>query len=113
MRAMRKRRALPSIAAGLAVGLLASARPASAINCREWLRLDDAGKEAAIDDMIGEVVGGQRVRQYDVNRGALGRCLYAHVPDMALDFDDACSDSRNADMQAIRNRFKNYVWSCD
>ena len=113
---MPRRSILLSIAAGLAVGFLAvgsDARPVTSINCPEWLRLDAAGKEAAIDDMIGAVVGGQRVRQYGVNRGALGRCLYAYAPDMAIDFDDACSDSRNAGMQAIQTRFKNWVWSCE
>ena len=111
---MRRRRILLQVAAGIAVGfVVVGARPASAIGCREWMRLDAAGKEAAIDDMIGAVVGGQRVRQYGVNRGALGRCLYSQVPDMAIDFDDTCSDSRNANMQAIPTRFKNYVWSCE
>jgi len=110
---MRTGTTLLAIAGALAVGFAADAGSAAAISCREWLRLDDAGKEAAIDEMIGDVVGGQRVRQYGVNRGALGRCLYAAVPDMAIDFDDACSDSRTANMQAIQTRFKNYVWSCD
>ena len=107
------RRAHLSIAAALAVGLVANAGRAAEISCREWLRLDPTQKEAAIDEMIGQLIGGQRVRQYGVNRGALGRCLYEAVPDMAIDFDDACSDSRTAGMQAIPARFKNYVWSCD
>lgn len=110
---MRRLRALVSMAGAAALSVVAAANPAAAINCREWLRLDAAQKEAAIDEMIGDVVGGQRVRQYGINRGALGRCLYARVSEMALDFDDACSDSRHAGMQAIETRFKTYVWSCD
>jgi hypothetical protein len=113
MRAMPGRRALLTIAACLSVGFAARAEPVSAMSCRDWLRLDPAQKEAAIDEMISDLVGSQRVRQYGVNRGALGRCLYAAVPDMAIDFDDICSDSRTAGRQAIQNRFKNYVWSCD
>jgi hypothetical protein len=32
---------------------------------------------------------------------------------MSYDFDDVCSDSRSAGMQAIQSVFKNYVWSCN
>ena len=110
---MRHLRARVSMAGAAALYVVAAVNPAAAINCREWLPLDAAQKEAAIDEMIGDVLGGQRIRQYGVNRGALGRCLYARVPEMALDFDDACSDSRHAGMQAIETRFKTYVWSCD
>jgi hypothetical protein len=31
---------------------------------------------------------------------------------MALEFDDVCSDSRTADLQAIQRVFKTYIWSC-
>ena len=106
---MRTRRTLLSIAAALAIGFAADAGRAADIGCREWLRLDPAQKEATIDQMIGDLVGSQRVRQYGVNRGALGRCLYEAAPDMAIDFDDLCSDSRTAGTQAISARFKNYV----
>jgi hypothetical protein len=100
------------MAGGLALGLVAAATPASAINCREWSRLDIPQKEAAIDGMIADMLQGQRVRQYDVQRGALGRCLSEQAYRMELAFDDACSDSRTADMQAIQRIFKTYVWSC-
>ena len=109
---MRNLRALFRMAGGLALGVVAAVQPASAIDCREWLRLDVGQKEAAIDGMIADMLQSQRVRQYDVHRGAIARCLGEQAYQMELDFDDVCSDSRSADMQAIRRVFKNYVWSC-
>lgn len=100
--------------ATLALAFLASASPASAIDCHEWLRLGDDQKMAAIDGMIGELVGSSgKVRQYDVHRGAIGRCLGQNAVQMSYEFDDVCSDSRSADMQAIQRVFKSYVWSCN
>lgn len=110
---MRNLRALISLAAGLALGLVAAPSHASTIGCRDWLRLDDAQKMATIDGMIGDLVGSRgAVRQYEVHRGAIGRCLSENASPMSYDFDDVCSDSRSADMQAIQRVFKNYVWSC-
>lgn len=109
---MRGLRTLCSMAGGLALGLVAAANLASAIDCREWSRLDVPRKEAAIDAMIADMLQGQKVRQYDVHRGALGRCLSERAYQMELDFDDVCSDSRTADKQAIQRIFKTYVWSC-
>ena len=109
---MRALRALRSLTGGLALGLVAAVTPASAIDCREWSRLDVSQKEAAIDGMIADMLGGQLVRQYEVRRGDLGRCLSERAYQMQLDFDDVCSDSRSADMQAIQRIFKTYVWSC-
>ena len=69
---------------------------------------------ATIDGMIGELVGSSgKIRQYDVHRGAIGRCLSDNAVQMSYDIDDVCSDSRTADMQAIQRVFKNYVWSCN
>jgi hypothetical protein len=113
---MRNRSALVSWAGGLALALVAAASAASAatIGCREWLRQSDSQKLATIDGMIGDLVGSSgKVRQYEVSRGALGRCLSENADQMAYDFDDVCSDSRTADMQAIQRVFKNYVWSCN
>jgi hypothetical protein len=112
---MAHRRVLISWAGGLALGLAAaaSAAPPSNIGCRDWMRLDDAGKMATIDAMIADLVGSRgKVRQYEVHRGAIGRCLSENASPMSYDMDDVCSDSRSADMQAIRRVFKNYVWSC-
>jgi hypothetical protein len=111
---MRKSGALISLSGGLALGLVALAKPASAIGCREWLRLDDDQKMATIDGMIGDLLGSSgRVRQYDVHRGAIGRCLSDNAVQLSYDIDDVCSDSRSADMQAIQRVFKSYVWSCN
>ena len=110
---MRNRRAGISLAAGLALGLVAAASHAATIGCRDWMHLDDAQKMATIDGMIGDLLKSSgKVRQYDVHRGAIGRCLGENAEQMSYDFDDVCSDSRSADMQAIQRVFKNYVWSC-
>ena len=102
---MRNRRASFRMAGGLALGVVAAAQPASAIDCREWLRPRSTRRRmATIDGMIGDLVGASgKVRQYDVHRGAIGRCLSEQrLSDVADDFDDVCSDSRSADMQAIQ-----------
>ena len=108
---MRNQRAITM--AGLALVLVAGANAASAIGCRDWMRLDDAQKMATVDGMIGDLLGSQRGRQYDVHRGAIGRCLSANAEQMSYDFDDVCSNSRSAGMQAIQSVFKSYVWSCN
>jgi hypothetical protein len=110
---MSKSGVLISLAGALALGLVAAAKPAKEISCREWLRLDDDQKMATIDSMVGELLASSgKVRQYEVHRGAIGRCLSENAAQMSYEFDDVCSDSRSADMQAIRRVFKNYVWSC-
>ena len=111
---MRNRGPLIALAGALALCLVVEANAATTIGCREWMRLDDAQKMATIDGMIAELVGSSgKVRQYDVHRGAIGRCLSENAGPMSYDFDDVCSDSRSADMQAIDRVFKNYVWSCN
>ena len=111
---MRNRGSLIALAGGLALGLVAAANPVSAIGCPEWLRLDDAQKMATIDGMIADLVASSgKIRQYEVHRGAIGRCLSENAYQMSYDFDDVCSDSRSADMQAIQRVFKNHVWSCN
>lgn len=111
---MRKMPTLISLGGGLALGLVAVASPASAINCREWLSLDDAQKMATIDGMISDLLGSRGAgRQYDVHRGAIARCLSENANQMSYEFDDVCSDSRSANMQAIQRVFKSYAWSCN
>jgi hypothetical protein len=106
-------RTLISLAAAAALGLVAAPASASTIGCRDWLRLGDDQKMAAIDGMVADLLGSSgKVRQYDVHRGALGRCLSENAVQMSYEFDDVCSDSRTADMQAIQRVFKSYVWSC-
>jgi hypothetical protein len=108
---MRSAAALVPTALGLALGLVL-AGPASATNCRSWLRLNAAQKEATVLGMIDDALGSNRARQYSVNREAIARCLLANGSQMMIAFDDVCSDSRTADMQAINRIFKGYVWSC-
>jgi hypothetical protein len=103
---------LGSIAAVLCVGLFALAPTASAYSCQQWSRLSPAGKSAEVEAMIEDALNSQRGRSYQVNRNAIGRCLYARARDIQYAFDDVCYDERTAGMQAISNTFKNYVWSC-
>ena len=88
------------------------AAPAEATNCRDWERAYPDQKAGIIDDMIHRAISGQRGREYQVNRGRIERCLQGYARDMGYDFDDACSDSRTAGMQALNNIFKDYIWSC-
>jgi hypothetical protein len=99
------------MALGLALGVVLAV-PASATNCRAWLRLNPAQREAAVLGMIDDALGSNRARQYSVNREAIARCLLSNGYQMMTGFDDVCSDSRTADMQAINRVFKSYVWSC-
>ena len=110
---MRSFRALIPTSAGVVLGLVVAANSSSAaMSCRPWLRLNPGQKEATVHAMIDDALRSNRGRQYDINRGAVGRCLHGSASQMAVDFDDVCSDSRSADMQAIHKVFKSYVWSC-
>ena len=92
--------------------LLLLAQPAFAITCKQWERLGPDQKAATIDRMIESAISGSRGRSYQVNRGAIGRCLTSRAPSIEYDFDDVCSDSRTAGMNALDNAFKNYIWTC-
>jgi hypothetical protein len=109
---MRRPRVLIPLAVALAMGLAPAASHASAISCGRWSRLGAGQKEATVHSMIDDALASGRGRQYDVNREAIGRCLRGNVSQIAIAFDDACSDPRSAEMQAIPNLFKSYVWSC-
>ena len=92
--------------------LIVFATPAAAIDCRTWERLGPGQKEAAVYDLIETTVSGSRGRQYQVNRGAIERCLQRSARNITYDFDDTCANSRSAGKQALNTLFKNYVWSC-
>ncbi len=103
---------LRSIARLISLALVLSATPAAAINCRTWERLGPGQKEAAVYDLIETSVSGSRGRQYQVNRGAIERCLQQNTRNIAYDFDGTCADSSRASMQALNTLFKNYIWTC-
>ncbi len=103
---------LRPIARLVSLALILFAMPASAINCRTWERLGPSQKEAAVYDLIETTVSGSRGRQYQVNRGAIERCLQRNANNITYDFDDTCADSRSAGKQALNTLFKNYVWTC-
>ena len=96
----------------VSLALLLTATPAAAIDCRTWGRLGPGQKEAVVYDLIETTVSGSRGRQYQVNRGAIERCLQRSASNIAYDFDDTCANSRSAGKQALNTLFKNYVWSC-
>jgi hypothetical protein len=103
---------LRSIARLVSLALLFFATPAAAIDCRTWGRLSPDQKEAAVYDLIEATVSGSRGRQYQVNRGAIERCLQRSASNITYDFDDTCANSRSAGKQALNTLFKNYVWTC-
>ncbi len=95
----------------LAVVLLLAA-PAHAVSCKQWDRMNDGQKSATVDRMIQSAVAGSGGRQYQLDRGAVGRCLQSEARSIRYDFDGACADSRTAGMQALNRIFKEYIWSC-
>ncbi len=99
------------IAGLVSLMLIVFTSPAAAVNCRHWERLGPGQKEAAIYDLIETAVSGSRGRQYQVNRGAIERCLQGNARNIAYDFDDTCADS-GAGMQALNRLFKDYIWTC-
>jgi hypothetical protein len=100
----------------LAVAVLGAtlllAAPAGATNCPDWERASPSKQTAIVENMIHSAVSGQRGREYQVNRGQIERCLLGLARDIGYDFDDACSDSGSAGMQALNNILKDYIWSC-
>ena len=92
--------------------VLASASPVHAISCKQWERMAPAQKSATIDRMSQGAVSGSGGRQYQIDRGAVGRCLQGNARSIEYDFDGACADSRSAGMQALNRIFKEYIWSC-
>jgi hypothetical protein len=62
--------------------------------------------------MIESAVSGSGGRQYQVDRGAIARCLQGYAQAIEDDFDGACADSRSAGMQTLNRIFKDYIWSC-
>jgi hypothetical protein len=96
----------------VSLALILFASPAAAIDCRTWERLGPGQKEVAVYDLIETTVSGSRGRQYQVNRGAIERCLQRHARNITYDFDDTCAVSSRAGKQALNTLFKNYVWTC-
>jgi len=103
---------LRSIARLVSLALILFATPAAAIDCRTWERLGPGQKEAAVYDLIETTVSGSRGREYQVNRGAIERCLQRNARNIVYSFDDTCADSGRAGLQALNTLFKDYIWTC-
>ncbi len=103
---------LRRIATLVSLALIVFAMPAGAIDCNRWTKLDTGQKEKAVYDLIDTTLSGSRGREFQVNRGAIQRCLEQNARNIEYDFDDACSDTGRAGMQALNKLFKNYIWTC-
>jgi hypothetical protein len=103
---------LRRIARLVSLMLIVFATPAAAINCQDWERLGPGQKEAAVYDLIDTTVSGSRGREFQVNRGAIERCLQRNARNIAYNFDDICADPGRAGMQALNTLFKDYIWTC-
>ena len=101
-----------ALLAGVLILSVGVAHPAGAITCRQWARLGPDQRLATVDRMIENAVGGSGGRQYQIDRGGIGRCLYWEAENIGYDFDRACSDASTAGMQALDKIFKSYIWSC-
>jgi hypothetical protein len=102
---------LRPIARLVSLALILFATPAAAINCQTWDRVGPGQKQAVVYDLIETAVSGSRGRQYQVNRGAIERCLQQRARSIEYDFDDTCADSSSG-MQALNRVFKDYIWTC-
>ena len=102
-------RAIPLVAL-LAALLLAE--PALAMSCSQWERLGPQQRAPAVEQMIQSAVSGSGGRSYQVDRGAITRCLRANSRNIEYAFDGVCGDPRTAGMNAVRTTFKDFIWSC-
>jgi hypothetical protein len=104
----------PSIAIPLLLGLvvLALASPAGATRCPAWVNMSPDEKSATIASMIDRAVAGSGGRNRQIDRAAVGRCMEDQSQEIEFAFDNACSDSRSAGMQALNRTFKDFIWSC-
>ncbi len=94
------------------LAVLLVADPSHAVSCGQWERMGPDEKSATVDRMIQNAVAGSGGRQYQMDRGAVGRCLDSRAQSIQYDFDGACADSRTASMQALNKIFKDYIWTC-
>lgn len=86
---------------------------ARAIECAQWVRLDDAGRTETIDRMIQAKLSGGEFEDYtSVRRAAVRDCLARSVPGISQDFDSTCSQGLAAGMEALDRVFEGYVSSC-
>ena len=107
-----QRRIMMRMVATSAASALLALNSAAAMSCDRWLRLDSVEKTATVERMIADALSGNRGRKYEVNREAIARCLRDRASEISLAFDDVCSSSRSAGMQAIREVCDTFVWSC-
>jgi hypothetical protein len=103
-----------SLGAALLLSLVALliAAPAGATRCPTWVKMSPDEKSATIASMIDRAVAGSGGRNRQIDRAAVGRCMDDQSREIEFAFDNACSDSRSAGMQALNRTFKDFVWSC-
>jgi hypothetical protein len=106
-------RSATSVCVALALMLAFPAAAQVHLECRSWTRLSQDQKLQTIDRAIGDLVSGSRGREYtSINRTQTRRCLESRRYQMIDDFDEICSRTTRADLQALNQTFRSYVWSC-
>jgi hypothetical protein len=102
---------IPLLAALLSL-ILAS--PAAAFfKCREWEKLDEAGKEELLLEQIDSVLASNEAKRYgSINKVTVRRCLEGRVWDMRDQFDGICAEGKRASLQALNDEFERNIWTC-
>jgi hypothetical protein len=97
----------------LAVTLLAAAPASAFFKCRDWDKLDDAGKEKLLEERIDQVLNSNAAKRYgSINKVAVRRCLEGRIWDMRDQFDGICLEGKRASLQALNQEFDRYIWTC-
>jgi hypothetical protein len=99
-----------AILLGLALSVVFAAPASAFLKCKSWVRLDDAGKRALLEQRIDQVLSGNVAKQYGVNKVNLRQCMERNVSDMRAQFDGICAEG--ASMQALNDQFDRYIWTC-
>ena len=102
---------IPLLAAVLSLTL---ASPAAAFfKCRDWVKLDDAGKEELLVAQIDSTLASNAAKRYgSINKVTVRRCLEGRVWDMRDQFDGICAEGKRSSLQALNDEFERNVWTC-
>jgi hypothetical protein len=79
----------------LAVTLLAAAPASAFVKCRDWDKLDDAGKEKRLEEQIDRVLNSNAAKRYgSINKVTVRRCLEGRISGMRDQFDGIVNQRR-------------------
>jgi hypothetical protein len=100
----------------LAAAILIGVSPGAALagsECRDWERLDAAGKAAEIDGRIeGHLSSNVGKRYTSENTVAMRLCLRRFAPEISAQFDGACAAGRSTSSNELDQIFDRYFLSC-